>query len=72
VPLLTSLPLLLVAATTGVLALLVTRALRDESVVDALRREVRRIGETHGAVCTSRGVHPGVTCAGNGTRQRRG
>lgn len=71
-PLLASLPLVLVLVTTAVLAVLVTRALRDEAVLDALRVEVRRIGETHGAVCSSRGVHPGAGRTGSGAQRRQG
>ena len=66
----TSVPLLLVAATAGFLALLVIRALRDDAVVEAVRIEVRRVGETHRAVCESRGVHPGTPAAPEGTQHR--
>jgi len=72
VPLLASLPLVLIAMTSGVLTLLVARALRDDAVVDALRVEVRRIGEAHGAVCVSRGVHPEASGPGTGPQRRRG
>lgn len=47
-------PLLLVATTVVALAVLVTRSLRDEAVVEGLRMEVRRVGETHRAVHEAR------------------
>ncbi len=69
---LTSLPLLLAALTTAVLALLVARALRDQAVVDALRLEVRRIGETHRAVCSTRGARGGAGSAASAPERGRG
>ncbi|HEX4902057.1 MAG TPA: hypothetical protein VFV42_04555 [Acidimicrobiales bacterium] len=70
--LLSSLPLLLVGSTTAVLAVLVARALRDDAVIDALRVEVRRIGETHRAVCSTRGARTGPPGAAGTPRRRRG
>lgn len=53
-----ALPLLLVTASSVVLAVLVARSLRDETVVEGLRVEVRRLGETHRAVCETRSAAP--------------
>lgn len=68
----TGLSLLLPVLTTGVLAVLVARALRDDAVVESLRIEVRRIGEAHEAVCRSRGVHPAATPPAESRQRRRG
>lgn len=59
-PVLSSLPLLLVAIATAATGVLVTRALRDQAVLDALRCELRHLAETHDAVRRSRAVHRGV------------
>lgn len=58
--LLTSLPLVLVGLTTVLLGVLVSREVRDESVVEAVRVDVRRLGEAHRAACESRAGHRGV------------
>jgi len=55
-----SVPVLLVALTAAALAALAARALRDEATLDALRQEVRRVGEVQRAVHESRAVHRGV------------
>jgi hypothetical protein len=55
--LLTSLPLVLVGLTTVVLGVLVSREVRDEAVVEAVRLDVRRLGEAHRAACESRAGH---------------
>lgn len=49
-----ALPLLVMTATAVVLAVLVARALRDETVVEGIRVEVQRLGETHRAVGEAR------------------
>lgn len=59
--LLASLPLLLVGLTAAVLAVLVARALRDEEVLEAVRLDVRRLGEVQQAVRRSHAVHLGAT-----------
>ena len=46
----TAVPLLLVIATAVLAAVAVARSLRDEAVLEALRREVRTVGEVHRAV----------------------
>jgi len=56
--LLVSVPVLLVAASATLLAALASRALRDEATVEALRQEVRRVGEVHRAVHQSRARRP--------------
>jgi len=71
VPLLASVPLLLVGLVCGVLCVLVTRALRDEAAADAVRTQVRRVGETHRAVVESRGVHPGADPRSDGSWRLR-
>lgn len=48
------LPLLVMPATAVALAVLVVRALRDESVLEGVRVEVQRLGETHRAVGEAR------------------
>ena len=50
----TALPLVLVTAALLLLGLAVARSLRDEAVVDALRAEVRNVGEVHRAVLEAR------------------
>jgi hypothetical protein len=49
-----ALPLLLIAATIVAVAILAARAVRDETVVEGLRVELRRVGETHRAVSEAR------------------
>ena len=48
------LPLLVMTATTVSLAVLVARLLRDETIVEGVRVEVQRLGETHRAVGEAR------------------
>ena len=50
----TALPLLFVAAAVLSLGVAVVRSLRDEAVLDALRAEVRSVGEVHQAVLEAR------------------
>lgn len=50
----TALPLLLVAMALLSVGVAVVRSLRDEAVVDALRAEVRTMGEVHQAVLEAR------------------
>lgn len=47
---LTALPLLLVGVATLLVGIAVARSLRDEAVLEALRTEVRTVGEVHRAV----------------------
>ena len=47
---LTVLPLLVILTAAVLVGLCVARSLRDDAVLDALRAEVRTVGEVHGAV----------------------
>ncbi len=49
-PALTVLPLLVVVTAAVLVAVSVARSLRDEAVLDALRTELRTVGEVHVAV----------------------
>lgn len=50
----TALPLLIVATALLSVGVAVARSLRDEAVVDALRAEVRSVGEVRQAVLEAR------------------
>jgi hypothetical protein len=70
--LLATVPLVMVVVAAAVVGVLVSRALRDEQVLDALRLDVRRLGEAHRAACESRAVHRGVTGRPDAVRRLRG
>ena len=59
----TALPLLIVAAALVLISVAVARSLRDETVLDGLRVEVRNIGEVHRAVHEARTAGTGRTTA---------
>ena len=56
-----ALPLLIVAVAMGLTGVAVARSLRDETVLDGLRAEVRSIGEVHRAVHEARASVTGRT-----------
>lgn len=50
----TALPFVVVIGIVALIGLAFTRSLRDEAVLDALRAEVRSVGEVHRAVLEAR------------------
>jgi hypothetical protein len=60
----TALPLLIVAVTMALIGIAVARSLRDETVLDGLRAEVRSIGEVQRAVHEARASVTGRTTQG--------
>lgn len=71
-PLLASLPLVLVVLSTLAVGVLVARALRDDAVVEAVRLDVRRLVEAHRAACESRTRHLVVDRCSDPVRRPRG
>ncbi len=61
---LTVLPLLVLAAVALLGGAAVVRCLRDEAVLDAVRSELRTVGEVH------RAVHEVRSCEGSRTARR--
>jgi hypothetical protein len=55
----TALPLLVVVLAAVLVGIAVVRSLRDETVLEALRAEVRSIGEVHRAVGEARSSRAG-------------